>query len=60
MFTVATDASRVEIAIVILQHRGEGLQPVSYWARKQNPVERGNTYSPCDLEALAVCEAVTI
>jgi hypothetical protein len=57
-FTVATDASTVGIASVMLQDLGGGLQPVSYWARKLNPVERGNTYSAYDLEALVVCEAV--
>jgi hypothetical protein len=58
MFTVATHASTVRIATVMLQDQGGGLQPVSYWARKLNPAERGNTYSAYDLEALAVCEAV--
>jgi hypothetical protein len=48
----------VGIAIVILKDQGGGLQPVSYWARKLNNVERGNIYSAYDLEALAVCEAV--
>jgi hypothetical protein len=42
----------------MLQDQGGGLQPVSYWARKLNRAERGNTYSAYDLEALAVCEAV--
>jgi hypothetical protein len=42
----------------MLQDQGGGLQLVSYMARKLNPIERGNTYSPCDLKALAVCEAV--
>jgi hypothetical protein len=36
----------------------EGLQPVSYWARKLYLAERGNTYFAYDLEDLAVCEAV--
>ena len=57
-FTVATDASTVGIAAVLLQDQGGGLQPVSYWARKLNSAERGNTYSAYDLEALAVCEEV--
>jgi hypothetical protein len=57
-FTVATDASTVGIATLLLQDQGGGLQPVSYWARKLNPTERGHTYSAYDLEALAVCEAV--
>jgi hypothetical protein len=47
-FTVATDASTVGIATVMLQDQGGGLQPVSYWARKLNPSERGNTYSTYD------------
>jgi hypothetical protein len=42
----------------MLQDQGGSLQPVSYWARKLNPTERGNTYSAYDLEALVVCEAV--
>jgi hypothetical protein len=29
-FTVATDASTVGIATVVLQHQGGGLQPISY------------------------------
>jgi hypothetical protein len=58
IFTVARDASTVGIAAVLLQDQGGGLQPVSYWARKLNKAERGNTYSAYDLEALAVCEAV--
>jgi hypothetical protein len=58
MFTVARDTSTVGIAIVLLQDQGGGLQPISYWTRKLNPAERGNTYSANELEALAVCEAV--
>jgi hypothetical protein len=46
------------IDAVLLQHQGGGLQQVSYWARKLNPAERGNTYYAYDLEALAVFEAV--
>jgi hypothetical protein len=57
-FIVATDASIVGIAAVILQDQGGGLQPVSYWTRKVNLAERGNTYSAHYLEALVVCEAV--
>jgi hypothetical protein len=57
-FTVARDASSMGIASVMLQDQGGGLQLVSYWARKLNSVERGNTYSAYDLETLAVCEAV--
>jgi hypothetical protein len=56
-FTVATAASTVGTTTVMLQDQGGRLQPVSYWARKLNPVERGNTYYAYDLEALAVCEA---
>jgi hypothetical protein len=57
-FTVATYASTMGIAAIMLQDQGGGLQPVSFWARKLNPAERGNTYYAYDLEALAVCEAV--
>jgi hypothetical protein len=49
---------RAPIAAAMLQDQGGGLQPISYWARKLNPNEFGNTYSAYDLEALAVCEAV--
>jgi hypothetical protein len=56
--TVATDASTLGIAALMLQDQGGGLQLVSYWARKLNPTERGNTYSTYDLEALATCEVV--
>jgi hypothetical protein len=58
MFTVATYASTVGTATVMLQDQGGGLQSVSYWARKLNRAERGNTSSTYDLEALAVCEVV--
>jgi hypothetical protein len=57
-FTVATYASSVGIATIMWQDQGRGLQPVSYWARKLNSVERGSTYSAYALEAFAVCEAV--
>jgi hypothetical protein len=57
-FTVATYASTMGIAAVMLQDQGGGLQPVSYYARKLNSSERGNTYTAYDLEALAVCEDV--
>jgi hypothetical protein len=58
MFTVATNASTVGIGTIMLHDQGGGLQPVSYWARKLNSAERGNTYSTYDLETLAVCEEV--
>jgi hypothetical protein len=48
----------VGIAVVLLQGQGGGLQQISSWARKLDPVERGNTYFAYVLEALAVCEAV--
>jgi hypothetical protein len=47
----------VGIATVLLQDQGGGLQPISYWARKLNLNERGNTYSAYDLEVLTICEA---
>jgi hypothetical protein len=34
MFTVATNASIVGIATLMLQSQGRGLQPISHWARK--------------------------
>jgi hypothetical protein len=46
------------IATFMLQVQGGGVQLVSYWARKVNPTERGNTYYAYNFEALAVCEAV--
>jgi hypothetical protein len=57
-FTLATSASSVGIATVLLQDQGGGLQPISYLALKLIPAKRGNTYSAHDLEALAVCEDV--
>jgi hypothetical protein len=57
-FTVATNASTMGIAAIMLQDQGGGLQQVSYWTRKLNPDEHGNTYSAHDLEALTVCEDV--
>jgi hypothetical protein len=48
----------VGIVAIMLQDQGGGLQPISKWARKLNPVEHGNTYSTYDLEALDVYEAV--
>jgi hypothetical protein len=47
-----SDALTLGIAAFLLQDQGGGLQPVSYWARKLNPTERGNTYSVYDLEIL--------
>jgi hypothetical protein len=41
-FTVATDASTLGIAAILLQDKGGGLQPFSYLARKLNLAERGN------------------
>jgi hypothetical protein len=58
MFNVATYASTLGIVAVILQDQGGGLQSLSYWARKLNSSEGGNTYYAYDLEALAVCKAV--
>jgi hypothetical protein len=57
-FSVATFASIVGIATVLQLDRGKGLQPVSLWARKLNNAGRGNSYDACELEALAVYEAV--
>jgi hypothetical protein len=58
MFTVATYASIVGIATIMLPDQGGELQPFFYWTRELNPRERGNTYTAYDLEALVVCEAV--
>ena len=54
MFTIATDASNVGIAEVLLQDQGYGLglQPCEYFARKLKPAERN--YDAYNLEALAI------
>jgi hypothetical protein len=57
-FTVATYASAVDTAYVLLQDQGGCLQPISHWARKFNYAERGNSYLPYELGALIVFEAV--
>jgi hypothetical protein len=57
-FTVATYASTMGLATTLLQDQGGELQQVSYFARKLNSAERGNTYFAYAVEALAVCEAV--
>jgi hypothetical protein len=42
----------------MLQDQERGLHLVSNWARKLNLIERGNTYSAYDLEALSIYEVV--
>ena len=57
-FVVATDASQVGIAGVLLQDDDTGsLRPCAYWARKLKDCE--TRYSAYDREALAVVEAVS-
>ena len=57
-FVVATDASKVGIAGVLLQEDTSGsLRPCAYWARKLKDCE--TRYSAYDREALAVVEAVS-
>ena len=58
MFTVATDASNVGIAGVLLQDQGTGLglQPCEYYARKLKPAEKN--YDAYNLEALAATQAI--
>ena len=57
-FIVATDASKVGIAGVLLQEDSEGhLRPCAYWARKLKDAE--TRYSAYDKEALAIVEAVS-
>ncbi len=57
-FVVATDASKVGIAGVLLQEdTSRTLRPRAYWARKLKDYK--TRYSACDLEALAVVEAVS-
>ena len=57
-FIVATDASKVGIAAVLLQEDSEGhLRPCAYWARKLKDAE--TRYSAYDKEALAIVEAVS-
>ena len=56
-FIVATDASKVGIAGVLLQEDFEGhLRPCAYWARKLKDAE--TRYNAYDKEALAIVEAV--
>ena len=58
-FIVAIDASKVDIAGVLLQEDSEGhhLRPWAYWARK---LKDGETrYSAYDNEVLAIVEAVS-
>ena len=58
MFTVATYASNVGIAGVLLKDQGTGLglQPCEYYARKLKYVERN--YDAYNLEALAATHAI--
>jgi len=57
-FVVATDASYVGIAGVLLQADIEGhLRPCAYWARKLKDAETG--YSAYDKDALSMVEAVS-
>ena len=52
-FVVATDASRVGIAGILLQEDSDGhLRPCAYWARKLKYADTG--YSAHDKEALAI------
>ena len=55
-FTLYTDASGFGIGAVLLQDKGEGLQPVSYYARKLNKHERN--YPVHEQELLAVRDAL--
>jgi hypothetical protein len=57
-FIVATNASKVGIAGVLLQEDTEGhLRPCAYWARKLKDVE--TRYNAYDKEALAIVETVS-
>ncbi len=57
-FVVATDASKVGIAGVLLQEDTSGsLRSCAYWARKLKDCE--TRHSAYDREALAVVEAVS-
>jgi hypothetical protein len=56
--TMATYASVVGIAFVLLQDQRGGLETTSYSARKLKSDERGNSCSAYDLEALDVGEVV--
>jgi len=56
-FFVATDASKVGIAGLLLQEDFDGrLRPCAYWARKLKDAK--TRYSAYDKEALAIVEAV--
>jgi hypothetical protein len=57
-FVVATDASKVGIAGVLLQEdTSRSLSPCAYWARKLKDCE--TRYSAYDREALAVVEVLS-
>ena len=55
-FTLVTDASGFGLGAVLLQDKGEGLRPVSYYARKMNKHEQN--YPVHEQELLAVKEAL--
>ena len=57
-FIVATDASKVGIAEVLLQEDSEGhLRPCAY--RAQKLIDAETKYNAYDKEALAIVEAVS-
>ena len=57
-FIVATGASKVGIAAILLQEDSEGhLRPCAYWARKLKDAE--TRYIAYDKEALAIVEVVS-
>ncbi len=57
-FVVASDASKVGIAGVLLQEDSDGhMRPCAYWARKLKDAE--TRYSAYDREALAMVEAAS-
>ena len=55
-FVLATDASKFAIGAVLMQDQGNGLQPVSFMARRLHDAE--TRYSTHDQELLAVVKAV--
>jgi hypothetical protein len=55
-FVLATDASKFAIGAVLMQDQGQGLQPISFMARRLHDAE--TRYSVHDQELLAVVKAV--
>ncbi|GJP67057.1 hypothetical protein CLOP_g23929, partial [Closterium sp. NIES-67] len=57
-FELITDASDLAVGAALLQDFSEGLQPIAYESRKQNPAERN--YHVHDKELLAIVHAFRV